>query len=112
MALNDESTHKVNLLNARFVENQLQLKEYRKEFEQARDATTQSLLGIKNELGRVEKETQAKLFRNDTDLKSMMYALVPVNLNERLSLQEQRQKDSGEDMKEVRRNLGDLKAIA
>jgi len=110
--LNDESTNKLKSLNERFEENQSQLKQYRKESEQAHDATTQSLLGIKDELCLVQKETQAKLDRIDVDLRSMVCAFVPVNLNERLIALGQWQKDTEENMKDVRRNLGDLEAIA
>merc|ERR1719265_2113627 len=50
LALNGEITNKLKSLNEQFEENQSQLKQYVKEFEQARDATNQSLLGIKDEL--------------------------------------------------------------
>eukprot|EP00746_Dinoflagellata_sp_MGD_P152874 gnl/MRDRNA2_/MRDRNA2_83940_c0_seq13.p1 gnl/MRDRNA2_/MRDRNA2_83940_c0~~gnl/MRDRNA2_/MRDRNA2_83940_c0_seq13.p1 ORF type:complete len:600 (-),score=139.98 gnl/MRDRNA2_/MRDRNA2_83940_c0_seq13:129-1835(-) len=115
MALNGEITNELQSFNERVKENQSQLKQFRNEFEEARDATNQSLSGIKDELSRVPKETQAKLDRIDTDLRSQICAFdakgveLNFNLHELLVTQGQQQK---QDMKEVRCNLGDLKATA
>eukprot|EP00746_Dinoflagellata_sp_MGD_P152040 gnl/MRDRNA2_/MRDRNA2_83403_c0_seq14.p1 gnl/MRDRNA2_/MRDRNA2_83403_c0~~gnl/MRDRNA2_/MRDRNA2_83403_c0_seq14.p1 ORF type:complete len:507 (-),score=102.23 gnl/MRDRNA2_/MRDRNA2_83403_c0_seq14:134-1654(-) len=111
IALNNETTDKLNSMNERLAESQLQLKE----FGQACDATTQSVLGVKDELAVMHKEVEAKLERIDTDLRSQIHAIDSkgedreCNLNKLLTLQGQQQKG---DMNAVRRNLENLEASA
>eukprot|EP00746_Dinoflagellata_sp_MGD_P152044 gnl/MRDRNA2_/MRDRNA2_83403_c0_seq4.p1 gnl/MRDRNA2_/MRDRNA2_83403_c0~~gnl/MRDRNA2_/MRDRNA2_83403_c0_seq4.p1 ORF type:complete len:497 (-),score=117.88 gnl/MRDRNA2_/MRDRNA2_83403_c0_seq4:134-1507(-) len=113
-ALNDEITEKLKLLNEQLAENQLQLNKYHKEFEEARDASTQSLLGVKDELGLAQKETQAKLDGINTDLGSQISVLdktckdLDSNLSSQIRTQCQQQK---EDMTHVRKHLVNLDAI-
>jgi len=112
--LNNESMDKLKLLNEQFAESESQLKQYRKEFEEARDATTQSLLSIKDDLGKTGSSWKDELGRIDTDLRSQIRAIdtkaedLNSNVNKLITQGQQQQ----EDMKDVRGNLGNLEAIA
>lgn len=113
IALDDSCKDAVNSLNERTEGNQSQLKQYRQDFEQARDTTSKSLASIKDELGLVHKETLAKMDRIDTDLRSQLRAIeakrkaLDVTVVEHLRTQYQRNQES----QVVHRNLRDLAAI-
>jgi chromosome segregation ATPase len=115
IAISDEWPDKLKKVDEQVTESRSQLKQYRKEFEQTRDATSQSLVSIKDELGVVNKETQARLDKLDSDLMSQVRSLdkkgkdMDSNLSNQIRNQSQQQKD---DMKDVRRSLGDLEATS
>eukprot|EP00746_Dinoflagellata_sp_MGD_P152042 gnl/MRDRNA2_/MRDRNA2_83403_c0_seq2.p1 gnl/MRDRNA2_/MRDRNA2_83403_c0~~gnl/MRDRNA2_/MRDRNA2_83403_c0_seq2.p1 ORF type:complete len:502 (-),score=110.18 gnl/MRDRNA2_/MRDRNA2_83403_c0_seq2:134-1639(-) len=111
IALNNETTDKLNSMNERLAESQLQLKE----FGQACDATTQSVLGVKDELAVMHKEVEAKLERIDTDLRSQIRAIdtkgeeLKGSLDKLLITQGEQSK---EDMKYMRHKLSYLEESA
>jgi len=119
ITLNDDYMNKLKSLKLQFIENESKLKQYHTDFEQERHATSQSLMAINKELAQVQRETREKLHTMDKDLRSQMITEIHdfhskgmdlnLDLNKRLISQGQQQT---EDMKDVRRSLGDLKAMA
>jgi len=107
IALNDESTDKLKAFQAGFEESQSRMKQYRKEFEQMRDDASQFQKDIKDELGLVQKEAQAKLQTIETEVMSNIHDMqtkasdLDFNLNKLLRIHCERQREEMQDHKAI-----------
>merc|ERR1719375_1462287 len=106
---------KLKSLSEGLEDAQSQLKKCCKEIETAGDATTRWLCSMKDDLDRVNKQTRAELDRIDTDLRSQIRAIDAKGedlyynfLDKHLKNEAQQQKI---EMRDMRKNLGDLEAI-